>query len=426
MAGLRTGIGLGLASRLVAWAFAAGAYLAFGTHATNPARYDPSGVASPLSGAADALVGVWARWDSVWYLGIVEGGYGADGHEPAFFPLYPLATWLAGGFAGRAAAAGAGVAVSLAALLAALWLLHRLVELESDRETATLTVALLAFFPTAVFFSTVYSESLFLALSVAAVWFARTDRWALAGIAGCLAAATRSAGVLLLVPLVLLYLLGPRGTGNAAKPYLGISDRRSGGRLTHPIRAEMAWLALVPIGLAAYMAYLWARTGSPVRFVEAQGFWQREAATLGPLPLGPVAGLVEGVAAGLEGLWSLVVEGDALALWQMDGGPVFVASQNVELAGFLAFGVVATVGALRRLPLAYGAYAACLLAFPLTWTADEVPLFSLSRFLVVVFPLFMWLALWSRERRLGVWVTAAFALLLALYSARWGTWQWVA
>lgn len=426
MVALRTGICVALASRLVAGAGATGAYLLFGDHAANPARYDPSGLASPLRGPADAVIGVWARWDSVWYLGIVEGGYQRDGHDSAFFSLYPLVTWLAGGFAGRGAAVVAGVGVSVAALLVALWFLHRLVELESDRQTATLAVALIAFFPTALFFSAVYSESLFLALSVAAVWFARNDRWALAGIVGGLAAATRSAGVLLVVPLALLYLLGPRGTGASAKPYLGALGRRGARRATHPVRAEAGWLALVPAGLAAHAAHLWDRTGDPLAFVEAQRFWERDIAALGPLPLGPLAGLVEGAIAGVEGLWSMTFGDEGLVLWRLDGAAVPLATQNVELLVFLAFGVIATVGVLRRFPIAYGAYAACLLALPLTWTASDVPLFSLSRFMAVVFPLFMWLALWSRERRMGPWVVAAFAALLALYSARWGTWQWVA
>src|SRR3712207_7094967 len=46
---------------------------------------------------------------------------------------------------------------------------------------------------------------------------ARRDRFWLAGLLGGLAAATRSAGVLLLVALALLYLYGPRGRPASAR-----------------------------------------------------------------------------------------------------------------------------------------------------------------------------------------------------------------
>ena len=49
---------------------------------------------------------------------------------------------------------------------------------------------------------------------------------------------------------------------------------------------------------------------------------------------------------------------------------------------------------LRRLPLAYGAYVIAALALPLSYPVTAQPLMSLPRFLVVLFPLSMWLAAW--------------------------------
>ena len=63
-------------------------------------------------------------------------------------------------------------------------LLHRLVSLELDSELARVTVMLVAFCPMAYFFSAVYSESLFLALSVGCILQARMGRWAWAGVLG--------------------------------------------------------------------------------------------------------------------------------------------------------------------------------------------------------------------------------------------------
>ena len=75
----------------------------------------------------------------------------------------------------------AAYAVSLAAFLAALFLLHRLTELELGRRLARPTLLLLAVFPAAVYFGAPYSESLFLLLAVGAFYAARSGSWAWAG-----------------------------------------------------------------------------------------------------------------------------------------------------------------------------------------------------------------------------------------------------
>ena len=120
--------------------------------------------------------------------------------------------------------------MALAALAVALYLLHRLTELELGRAAAGPAVLLLCVFPASVFLGAPYSESLFLAASVGAFYAARTGHWAAAGAAAAAASATRSAGVLLLLPLVILYWQGTE-PGRRLRPHL-------------------AWLALAPAGLA--------------------------------------------------------------------------------------------------------------------------------------------------------------------------------
>ena len=114
----------------------------------------------------------------------------------------------------------AGVALSLAALAAALYGIHRLTTLEltagagarPDRVAvaARLAVMLTALAPMAFFFSAVYSESLYLALSVGLFLCARRGRWTWVGVLGALAGATRSTGLVLPLPALMIYLYGPR------------------------------------------------------------------------------------------------------------------------------------------------------------------------------------------------------------------------
>ena len=115
----------------------------------------------PLDGLLAAIFAPLARYDAVHYLLIAEGGYGGESlgpQGPAFFPLYPLVVHVLGGLAvSPGALVLASYAVSLGALLGALYLLYRLVELELGPELARPTLLLLVFFPTAFFFSAPYT-----------------------------------------------------------------------------------------------------------------------------------------------------------------------------------------------------------------------------------------------------------------------------
>ena len=107
------------------------------------------------------------------------------------------------------------------------------------------------------------------------------------------------------------------------------------------------------------------------------------------------------------------------------GDPFAIGAQNLILFAFLVLGLAGTVGALRRLPVAYGGYMAAALVLPLSYPVAPQPLMSLPRFLAVLFPLHMWLALRLRGRRRSV-VIAVSAAMLALASAQFAAWEWVA
>ncbi len=68
------------------------------------------------------------------------------------------------------------------------------------------------------------------------------------------------------------------------------------------------------------------------------------------------------------------------------------AGHNLMLFAFLLVAVPALIGVLRALPLAYGVYVLAALALPLSEPVSGQPLMSLPRFLVVLFPLAIWLA----------------------------------
>ncbi|HVS28644.1 MAG TPA: mannosyltransferase family protein [Solirubrobacteraceae bacterium] len=405
---LRVSVRALLLSRLVVWVAGAGALAVFGP-AAQGARFDPARLTSGFGAFGDLLVGPAARWDSVWFLAIAKDGYIGD-DRTAFFPLYPT---LVRGLGGTLVA---GVALSTAALFVALVLLHRLVELELGERVARASVTLLAFFPMAFFFSAVYSESLFLALSLGAFWCARRERWPAAGALGGLAAATRSSGLLLLLPLAILYLR--RASVQRDEVVRGLRQRIDD--LRRRVRPDVLWLALLPGGLAAYLGGLWLN-GRPVFTpFHAQEFWQRHFH-------GPLAGIWQGTVAAWDGVRQLL-SGSRTPVYfhHAAGDPFTVAGHNVVGFVFLIAALLATWVTLRRLPLAYGVYAVCMLLFAISYPIASEPLMSLPRFEIVVFPLAIGAAAWAIQRGALRPLLAASAFGLVAFSGQFAAWAWVA
>src|SRR3954463_4779190 len=384
-------------TRLLVLVVAVAAVAIFGVHAGNEVSFDRPGLTHPFSGFADTLLSPLARWDSAWYLDIAHSGYG--GPSTAFFPLYPV---LVRGFALVSAPGALLVAsyvVSLAALVGALYLMHRLVTLElRSREVARDAVLMIALFPGALWLGAPYSESLFLLLSVGAFYAARTDRWAWAGGCAALASATRSAGIVLVVPLLLLWW--------------GSRERRL---------RDLAWIALAPAGLVVYSVYLAASIGDGFAYLHLQEVWFRSFA-------GPFGAVPDGAVAAWDGLRQILSgQRSHVYFTEAGGDPIAAAWHNVELFAFLLLGLVAVVGVWRRLPRAYGAYVVVALALPLSFPVGPQPLMSLPRFLVVLFPLFMWLALVLDGRTLPRRAVLVVSTLgLVAFTARYATWHWVA
>ncbi len=364
----------------------------------------------PLEAFLDGLLTPLARWDALWYLAISQDGYAGDDalsaeKRAAFFPLYPVAIRALAGFTeSPGASLVAAYVISLSAFLGALYLLYRLVDLELGSATARVAVLLLALSPWTVFFSAPYTESLFLLASVGAFYAARTGRWAWAGALGAAAAATRATGIVLLLPLALLYLYRPDGRG-VTSVRRGLTRLRS----TVRVRPDAAFLLLVPLGLALVCVYMANVFDDPFAWSHAQAEFARSTA-------GPIVGLVDGVEAGWLGLRDLATgRGDPDGL-----------QRNTLALAVLAGACAAAVWLFRSLHPAYGAYVVAGLAFAISGPEDRTPLLSLPRYATVLFPLFVCFAALCVRRRATEPVIACSAALAGLFTAQFATWQWVA
>jgi Mannosyltransferase (PIG-V) len=346
-----------------------------------------------------AITDVWARWDSVWFLRIAEHGYdAASGAASAFYPLYPGTV----GLVGRALFGHyvlAGILVSLAAAFGSFLLLHRLAEERLGADGARRAVLYLAIFPFALFLQAVYSESLYLLLTLAAFALAERGRFLTAGAAAGLAMLTRPVGIALLPALALL----------------------AWRRRERP--QALAALAVAPLLFAAYPLYLWRAEGDAWAFVHAQRIWSRHLS-----PAGPFGGIWNGLRAGWAGVEQLASGSHTHVYWTavQDTDPIRAATINLENLAFLALFLLLTVVAWRRFGAPYGLFAALSLAIPLSVPSERWPLLSLPRFGLTVFPFFLALAYLGGRPRLHTAIAAVSSLLLGVAVVQWALWQWVA
>jgi hypothetical protein len=418
-------------SRLYVWVVGVAAAGAFGLGSSRNA-YNPAHVTSGFGWLGDLLAAPAARWDSAWYLVIARYGYRPDllpftAPRMAYFPLYPLGIRVLG-WSGLPLVA-AGVLISLCAFALALYGIHRLTALElapavrrgvpGASDAARLAVLVTAFSPMAFYFSGVYTDALYMALSVGVFWCARQGRWAWVGVLGALAAATRSTGLMLLIPAAIIYLYGPRQDRPLPAP--AGSGLLARVRPRHRPRRELLWLALMPLGLAAYGAWLGLAGGEALGPFHAEQSWSRHF-------VGPYLGVWDGLVAGFDGARQLLSMQTHHVYFALAGGsPTIAAWHNLMELAFLLLAIPALVGVLRRLPFAYGAYVLAALALPLSYPVAPQPLMSIPRYLVVLFPLSIWLGAWLAERPRLRWPALVVSLLLmGLFVAQFSTWHWVA
>ena len=176
---------------------------------------------------------------------------------------------------------------------------------------------------------------------------------------------------------------------------------------------------LAPLGVAAYAGWLGLTEGDALRFLDVQGAWSRELVV-------PLTGAWDGLVAALDGARQLASGSRKPVYFEIAAGdPYRIAAINIMLFAFLVFALVACVGVLQRLPRAYGVWVAASLVLPLSFPVTPQPLMSLPRFVAVLFPIFMWLAVVCDERRNTDLVAGASAVGLGLFTAQFAGWHWI-
>ncbi|MBI4476949.1 MAG: hypothetical protein HY654_07230 [Acidobacteria bacterium] len=329
--------------------------------------------------ASQKFAELFAAWDSGWYFDIARRGYyyRVDGQSSvAFFPLYPLlmriVAWPFGG--SDRALWIAGIVISYACFVAALFVLHDLTRrITGSRETARRAVLYIAVFPFSFFFARVYTESLFLLVSLVAISSAWRSKWWLAGLFGGFAALTRPNGALIAIPLGLLALAG--------RPDLPTLWKRG------------VALAGIPLAVAGYSLHVYGIAGDPLAWMAAQQHWEYR---LWHPPWNHLLSLASQVAR--HGPYD-VFFATRYAPYQIVHGTIAV------------FVLVLTPFVFLRLGLALGAYTLAAVLLPLSSSDMQ----GIGRYTAVLFPIFIVLGT-LRSDRLHEALLVVSALFLAVFA----------
>ncbi len=210
-----------------------------------------------------------SRWtepgDATRYLDLAANGYVAEGENAinlVFYPLYPLLVRWLGALTGLTAA---GLIVSQASYAAASVLLYELILIDGDERSAWDGVLLLALYPFSMFVMGIFTEGLFLLLTLGCLYALRKRRFAPAGCVGFLAALTRAQGMLLIFPAV----------------YELVSLRW--GREKRRLRWSDLCVILIPAGFGVYLWVNYALHGNFTQFLvyEADEPWYQTTQWIG-------------------------------------------------------------------------------------------------------------------------------------------------
>ncbi|MFD5911050.1 hypothetical protein ACFWHL_20260 [Streptomyces massasporeus] len=223
---------------------------------------------NPRFGGGEHAWDVLASWDGWWYQQVAEHGYdpvlkpvpGAtgmitlEGNSAAFFPLYPTLMRLVSECTGLGLY-GAGMVVSVLASFAAALGIYAVTRRLGGHRAGLVAAGLWAVWPGSGTEWSGYSESLYTALAAWACHAVMTRRWLTAGLLTFAAGLCRPTAVALVAALAFAAVMALR--------------RREDG-----VRRPLAAVAIAPLGLFGYLAWVNYRMGDLNGYSKLQdGAW---------------------------------------------------------------------------------------------------------------------------------------------------------
>lgn len=202
---------------------------------------------------------IWGfgNFDGVHYIRIAKDGYSSQ-YTQAFFPLYPLLINLLT----NSNFLVVGLLISNISFLLSLFILYKLYLIDYSKKISLTSIILLLGYPTSFYFGSIYTESFFLLMSVASIYFMRRKKFLYSGFFAGLASATRLFGIVLFVVLLV-------------EIYTSIKNKEIKFK-DHDFYLAVFALLIAPAGLLLYMFFLKINFNDSLYFLSAQPFFGAE------------------------------------------------------------------------------------------------------------------------------------------------------
>jgi hypothetical protein len=318
------------------------------------------------------LFSIWCQWDCGWYNGIARVWYSAtlnNGNQTpyGFFPLYPALIKVFGYIFGSSLSAL--ILANIFFLVACIFLYKLVLRDEKNKQIALGSIKYMVVFPTAFLFSGGLTESLFIMLVLMGFYYARENKWFIAGVCGLLFALTKHIGILAIIPLLVEYMSQKKWK-------------------LDEIRPDILWLLLIPLGTAVFAAYCYFLTGDFLAFLHIQ-----------------VSG------------WGHDVTNPINVLWQsFSSSDVYLFSHALLVTVALIF----LCWNFKKVRLSYWIFG--LIYICVILGSGLVTMYGALRYLLIVFPFFIICAkVVHQKKRLDDYLFLAMALLQGFLMVFWST-----
>ena len=307
---------------------------------------EAAGFLNPGAGSAPLFIDKFIKWDAHWYTYIAEHGYSVQ--NIVFFPVTILLIKAAAG--SGVGYVPAGFVVCNLFTLISYYVMAKTFLLDFSAKETQQALLAYATLPTSFFLNSIYTEPVFIVWSLACLYCLRTNKWWLAGFFAALAALTRNLGVLLAVVLAYEFFK------------LYVSERKW--------QPSMLAAGLPVLAFGAFCVYNNTLFGDPLAFVHSQQAWGRRFG----FPW--------------DNFWNnlgLIQAGVPLTEAGIYLDAVLTALTGIALAA-------ATFVPGYRLPGRYVLLGWLWFLLPLFSTSPIYPLYSMARFVLVILPLYLFLA----------------------------------
>lgn len=339
---------------------------------------NPGGFVNPLLPSTYPTVDRFIKWDAHWYTYIAQTGY--SGLSIVFFPMLILLI--------KAMVIISGLGYGLTGFLVcnifgfiSFGVMYALFRLDFPTDVSNRALMSYAVMPTSIYVNSIYTEPIFLTFALACAYYARLGKWWHSGLFAGMAALTRNIGVFLV--LLMAYELW---------------EKYRQQRPSRGLPFSSVAIVLPALAFGGFLVYNFLLLGNPLAFISAQKAWGRVFSPpwlniwngiIGVIER-PEVGSITDIMMVLLGMYGLVL---------ISIKPRFNIPKSYLLIGWSWF------------------------LIPLFSSTPWMPLYSMSRFVLVIFPLYLCIA--QVPLRTYRYITIISAAGLALCSVLFTNWYWI-